>query len=172
LSISNQRIAASRLCIAKIPFVAWWNTNRFLTLILLALEVDILIPAALENQITAENAEAVKARYIFEVANGPITADADLILEARNIYVFPDILVNAGGVTVSYFEWVQNRSGLYWSLEEIQQRLKTQIVTEAEKIWAIAQEKARCPQDGCYIHALERLSEALNARGTRDYYVG
>jgi glutamate dehydrogenase (NADP+) len=139
---------------------------------LLALEVDILIPAALENQITAENAEAVKARYIFEVANGPITADADLILEARNIYVFPDILVNAGGVTVSYFEWVQNRSGLYWSLEEIQQRLKTQIVTEAEKIWAIAQEKAVALRTAAYIHALERLSEALNARGTRDYYVG
>jgi glutamate dehydrogenase (NADP+) len=86
---------------------------------LLTLDVDILIPAALENQITAENADAIQARYIFEVANGPITSEADRILEAKHIYVFPDILVNAGGVTVSYFEWVQNRSGLYWSREEV-----------------------------------------------------
>ncbi|NEP15842.1 MAG: Glu/Leu/Phe/Val dehydrogenase [Leptolyngbya sp. SIO4C1] len=139
---------------------------------LLALDVDILIPAALENQITAENASDVRARYIFEVANGPITADADLILENQDIYVFPDILVNAGGVTVSYFEWVQNRSGLYWSLDEIHQRLQTQIVAEAEKIWAIAQERGVPLRTAAYIHALDRLSEALNARGTRDYYVG
>ncbi len=139
---------------------------------LLALDVDILIPAALEKQITAENAEAIKARYIFEVANGPITADADLILEAKHIKVFPDILVNAGGVTVSYFEWVQNRSGLYWSLDEIQQRLKHQMVTEAEKIRRIAHDRAVSFRIAAYIHALERLSEALNARGTRDYYVG
>jgi glutamate dehydrogenase (NADP+) len=138
---------------------------------LLTLDVDILIPAALENQITADNAAAVNARYIFEVANGPVTADADLILEEKGIYVFPDILVNAGGVTVSYFEWVQNRSGLYWPLAEIHQRLQTQIVAEAEKIWAIAQEKAVALRTAAYIHALERLSEALNARGTRDYYI-
>jgi glutamate dehydrogenase (NADP+) len=81
---------------------------------LLNLDVDILVPAALENQITVENADTIQAKYIFEVANGPITSEADRILEAKNIYVFPDILVNAGGVTVSYFEWVQNRSGLYW----------------------------------------------------------
>ncbi|MEM9907766.1 MAG: Glu/Leu/Phe/Val dehydrogenase [Cyanobacteria bacterium P01_D01_bin.44] len=139
---------------------------------LLSLEVDILIPAALENQITADNADTIRAKYIFEVANGPITADADLILEGKDIYVFPDILVNAGGVTVSYFEWVQNRSGLYWGLDEIHRRLKSQIVAEAEKIWAIAQEKAVSLRTAAYIHALERLSEALNARGTRDYYIG
>ena len=74
---------------------------------LLALDVDVLIPAALENQITQANAEDVKAKYIFEVANGPINSDADKILKEKEIYVFPDILVNAGGVTVSYFEWVQ-----------------------------------------------------------------
>ncbi|NET36206.1 MAG: Glu/Leu/Phe/Val dehydrogenase [Cyanothece sp. SIO1E1] len=78
---------------------------------LLELNVDILVPAALENQITAANANNIKAKYIFEVANGPISADADAILEAKGIYVFPDILVNAGGVTVSHLEWVQNRSG-------------------------------------------------------------
>ncbi|MEO1593443.1 MAG: Glu/Leu/Phe/Val dehydrogenase [Cyanobacteria bacterium J06632_22] len=139
---------------------------------LLALPVDILIPAALENQITADNAVDIQAQYIFEVANGPITADADLILEDKGIQVFPDILVNAGGVTVSYFEWVQNRSGLYWSEAEINQRLKTQIVTEAEHVWRIAQEKHIPLRTAAYVHALSRLGEALDARGTRDYYAG
>jgi glutamate dehydrogenase (NADP+) len=138
---------------------------------LLTLAVDILIPAALENQITAENADQVQARYIFEVANGPITADADLILDAKGIDVFPDILVNAGGVTVSYFEWVQNRSGLYWSLEEVNTRLKGMMVTEAERIWAIAQDLEISVRTAAYVHALERLGDALNAKGTRDYYV-
>jgi glutamate dehydrogenase (NADP+) len=138
---------------------------------LLTLDVDILIPAALENQITAENADAIQARYIFEVANGPITSEADRILEAKHIHVFPDILVNAGGVTVSYFEWVQNRSGLYWSREEVSTRLKGMIVAEAEHIWQIAQDLDIPPRTAAYVHALERLGEALNAKGTRDYYV-
>lgn len=138
---------------------------------LLTLDVDILIPAALENQITADNADQVQARYIFEVANGPITADADLILQDKGIDVFPDILVNAGGVTVSYFEWVQNRSGLYWSLEEVNNRLKGMMVTEAERIWQIAQELGIAGRTAAYVHALNRLGEAINAKGTRDYYV-
>ncbi len=138
---------------------------------LLALDVDILIPAALENQITAENADTIQARYIFEVANGPITSEADDMLEARGIYVFPDILVNAGGVTVSYFEWVQNRSGLYWSVEDVNTRLKSMMVTEAESIWKIAQDLDIRPRTAAYVHALERLGDALNAKGTRDYYV-
>ncbi|MEA5448957.1 Glu/Leu/Phe/Val dehydrogenase [Leptolyngbya sp. CCNP1308] len=138
---------------------------------LLALDVDILMPAALENQITAENADAIQARYIFEVANGPITSEADDILSAKGIYVFPDILVNAGGVTVSYFEWVQNRSGLYWSVEDVNARLKTMMVTEGERIWKIAQDLDIRPRTAAYVHALERLGDALNAKGTRDYYV-
>lgn len=138
---------------------------------LLTLDVDILIPAALENQITAENADAVKARYVFEVANGPTTSEADDLLAAKGIYVFPDILVNAGGVTVSYFEWVQNRSGLYWSIEDVNNRLKSMMVTEAERIWKIAQDLDIPPRTAAYVHALERLGDALNAKGTRDYYV-
>jgi glutamate dehydrogenase (NADP+) len=138
---------------------------------LLALDVDILIPAALENQITEENANTIKAKYIFEVANGPVTSAADRILEAKGIYVFPDILVNAGGVTVSYFEWVQNRSGLYWTIEEVNQRLKQKIVEETHRIWSIAQELAVPMRTAAYIHALNRLGEALNAKGTRDYYI-
>lgn len=138
---------------------------------LLALDVDILIPAALENQITEDNVHSIKARYIFEVANGPITSAADQVLEAKGIFVFPDILVNAGGVTVSYFEWVQNRSGLYWTLEEVNQRLKQKIVEETERIWSLSQELAVSMRTAAYVHALNRLVEALNAKGTRDYYI-
>lgn len=139
---------------------------------LLTLPVDILVPAALENQITAANAAQIQAPYIFEVANGPISADADDILEAKGIYVFPDILVNAGGVTVSYFEWVQNRSGLYWDEAEVHQRLGRMMITEAEKIWQISQELGISVRTAAYVHALNRLGDALNAKGTREYYVG
>lgn len=138
---------------------------------LLALDVDVLIPAALENQITEYNVDTIKAKYIFEVANGPITSVADQRLEAKGIYVFPDILVNAGGVTVSYFEWVQNRSGLYWSFEEVNQRLRQKMIEETEKIWSISQELAISMRTAAYVHALNRLGEARKAKGTRDYYV-
>jgi len=138
---------------------------------LLALDVDVLIPAALENQITEDNARGIKAKYIFEVANGPIASSADEILSEKGIYVFPDILVNAGGVTVSYFEWVQNRSGLYWTLEQVMERLKQKMVEETEKIWSISQELGISMRTAAYIHALNRLEDALNAKGTRDYYV-
>ena len=137
---------------------------------LLALDVDVLIPAALENQITAENADRVRAKYIFEVANGPTTSEADRILDSKGILVFPDILVNAGGVTVSYFEWVQNRSGLYWRLNEINERLKERMVTEAEKVWSFAQEFDISLRNAAYAQAITRLGEALDAKGTRDYY--
>lgn len=138
---------------------------------LLTLDVDVLIPAALENQITAANAADVKAKFIFEVANGPITSNADDILEAKGIHVFPDILVNAGGVTVSYFEWVQNRNGLYWSLEEVNRRLELNITEETEKIWTIAHDLSISLRTAAYVHALNRLGEAIEAKGTRDYYI-
>lgn len=138
---------------------------------LLALNVDLLIPAALENQITETNVNDVKAKFIFEAANGPINSAADKILDAKGIYVFPDILVNAGGVTVSYFEWVQNRSGLYWTIEEVNQRLKQKMIEETEKIWTIAQQQSVSLRTAAYMHALNRLGEAIDAKGTRDYYV-
>ena len=138
---------------------------------LLTLDVDVLIPAALENQITVANAKDIKAKYIFEVANGPTTSDADLILEEKGIYVFPDILINAGGVTVSYFEWVQNRSGLYWTLPEVNDKLKEKMVAETQIVWNIAQELEVSMRTAAYIHALNRLGEALDAKGTRDYYL-
>ena len=119
---------------------------------LLALDVDVLIPAALENQITQANAEDVKAKYIFEVANGPINSDADKILNQKGTYVFPDILVNAGGVTVSYFEWVQNRSGWYWTLSEVNQRLKEKMETEAEQVWNISKDSKIDIRTAAYVH--------------------
>jgi glutamate dehydrogenase (NADP+) len=138
---------------------------------LLALPVDVLVPAALENQITAANADQVQAKYIFEVANGPITAEADAILATKNIPVFPDILVNAGGVTVSYFEWVQNRSGLYWSLEEVNQRMEQRMLEATEQIWHIATQETLSLRTAAYVHALNRIGEAISAKGTRDYYI-
>ena len=138
---------------------------------LLALGVDVLIPAALENQITQANAADVKAKFIFEVANGPTTSAADQILAEKGIHVFPDILLNAGGVTVSYFEWVQNRSGLYWSLSEVNQKLRERMVEETEKTWSIAQEFDVSMRTAAYIHAINGLGEALDAKGTRDYYI-
>ncbi|MCL2932427.1 MAG: Glu/Leu/Phe/Val dehydrogenase [Trichodesmium sp. MAG_R03] len=137
---------------------------------LLTLDVDILIPAALENQITEANVKDIQAKFIFEAANGPTTSAADIILEDRGIYVFPDILVNAGGVTVSYFEWVQNRSGLYWTLDEVNQRLKAKMVAEIENIWQISRELSISMRTAAYVHGLNRLSEAINAKGTRAFY--
>lgn len=139
---------------------------------LLELEVDILLPAALENQITEANANQIKAKLIFELANGPITSTADAILEKKGIYVFPDILVNAGGVTVSYFEWVQNRNGLYWTLGEVNQMLQRKMIEETERIWSIAQELSISARTAAYVHALRRLGEAIDAKGTRNYYNG
>ena len=134
---------------------------------LLALDVDILAPAALENQITASNARDIKARAVYELANGPTTPEAqckprvprDEILRVRDVVVFPDILVNAGGVTVSYFEWVQNRQGLYWTLmriNEVNQRLKQKMVEETERIWDIAQTQGISQRTAAYVHALNR----------------
>ncbi len=137
---------------------------------LLKLEVDILIPAALENQITETNVHQIQAKYIFEVANGPITSAADAVLDQKGILVFPDILVNAGGVTVSYFEWVQNRSGLYWSEAEVFQQLKQRMVKATEAIWQISQKQGISLRTAGYVLALERIGEAIAAKGTRDYY--
>jgi glutamate dehydrogenase (NADP+) len=138
---------------------------------LLELDVDILIPAALENQITEANAADIKAKFIFEVANGPINFAGDEILNQKGIHVFPDILVNAGGVTVSYFEWVQNRMGFYWTLDEVNSRLKQKMVEDSERIWTLSQEKEISLRTAAYVHALNRLGEAVSARGTKAYFI-
>jgi len=137
---------------------------------LLALDVDLLIPAALENAITEENADAVQARAIVEVGNGPVSPEADAILAERGVSVVPDILANAGGVTVSYFEWVQNRSGLYWTLEEVRQRLRARMTSEAERIGALGAEKEIDLRTAAYAHALSRISDAVDAKGSAETF--
>jgi glutamate dehydrogenase (NADP+) len=137
---------------------------------LLELDVDILVPAALENQITADNAGNIRAKALFEVANGPVDFSADSILEARSISVVPDILTNAGGVTVSYFEWVQNRSGLYGWEKDVNERLEQRMVSESGNIWQLAEDKKISLRTAAYVHALTRISEAMDARGTKNYY--
>ena len=132
---------------------------------LLELECDILIPAALENQITEENADHIKAKLILELANGPITPKADEILFAKNIPVIPDILANAGGVTVSYFEQVQNNMNYYWSREEVQQKLKLKMETALSGVLESAKKHSVMLRTGAYVVAMKRILEAMKVRG-------
>ena len=139
---------------------------------LLELDVDILIPAALESVITEKNAASINARYIVEVANGPIRKAADPILEKNGIEVVPDVLANAGGVTVSYFEWVQNMQGYSWTLDEVHTRL-TAIMTNAfNEVWDLAEERKLSLRSAAYAGAIRRIGEAVDAHGTRDYFAG
>jgi glutamate dehydrogenase/leucine dehydrogenase len=132
---------------------------------LLELPCDVLVLAALENQITEKNAGAVKATIVFELANGPTTIEADEILAQRNIVVIPDILANAGGVTVSYFEMVQNKQNYYWDSKEVAEKLQKVMVTAWENV-AQNREKYACTyRQAAFITALYRLSDILTLRG-------
>lgn len=132
---------------------------------ILYLDVDVLIPAALEGQITERNAARVKARIIVEGANGPTTPEADLILEERGCLVVPDILANAGGVVVSYFEWVQNLQGFYWEEEETNARLARLMQRAFRDVWQMAQEKKVSLRLAALMLALSRVAEAIRLRG-------
>lgn len=132
---------------------------------LLTCDCDILIPAAIENQITAEIAHKVKAKIIVEGANGPTSTEADKTLADRQILIVPDILANAGGVIVSYFEWVQNIQSLIWDEETINEMLKKIIIDAFNNVWIKAKEKNTTLRMGAYIVALERLVQAKKIRG-------
>jgi glutamate dehydrogenase (NADP+) len=137
---------------------------------LLAAECDLLVPAALENMIHEGNAGTVKAKLVLELANGPLTPEADEILQANGTVVLPDILANAGGVTVSYFEWVQNRQGFYWPVEEIHERLRTIMEREGREVWNVSRGKQVTMRTAAYVHALGRLAEAIEAHGTQSFF--
>jgi glutamate dehydrogenase (NAD(P)+) len=132
---------------------------------LFALDVDILVLAALEGQITAGNADSVRARLVAEAANGPVAPDADPILRRNGVVVLPDILCNAGGVIVSYFEWAQNRAALSWTLDEINERLRRQILAAAEAVWARAETDGIDPRLAAQAIAIERVADATRLRG-------
>ncbi|MGE5581303.1 MAG: Glu/Leu/Phe/Val family dehydrogenase [Bacillota bacterium] len=132
---------------------------------LLTLPVDLLIPAAIESQITAANANSIKAKVIVEGANGPTTVEADKILEKKHITVVPDILANAGGVVVSYFEWVQNLQSLFWDEHEINSLLKKILLRSFEEVWEIAGSKKASLRMGAYMLALNRVLKAKQIRG-------
>lgn len=137
---------------------------------LIGVDCDLLVPAALEDMIRADNAETIKARVVLELANGPITPEGDAILEKKGVIVLPDILANAGGVTVSYFEWVQNRQGYYWGLQEIHEKLRQRMEEEGAAVWALVRDRGVTGRTAAYVHALRRLAEAIEAHGTQPFF--
>ena len=127
---------------------------------LLALPVDVLVPAALENVLTKENAGNIRAKIVLELANGPTTKEADDILEKNNIMVIPDILANSGGVCVSYFEWEQNMKNVKWTQQEVHEKLKTYMENATDDVMNISKEKKVSLRDAAYMTALERIQKA------------
>jgi glutamate dehydrogenase (NAD(P)+) len=132
---------------------------------LFALDVDILVLAAMEGQLTASNAATVLARIVAEAANGPTTPDADPVLAANGVLVIPDILCNAGGVVVSYYEWVQNRAGMAWDADEVAARLERTMTTAARAVWSRAAADDISPRLAAQVIAVERVAAASALRG-------
>ncbi len=129
---------------------------------LLELDVDILVPAALENVITKKNVSNIKAKIVFEMANGPTSSEADAILNKKGILVVPDVLANSGGVTVSYFEWYQNMHKENWELEKVNRKLKEKMEKAFEAVWEIHKTKKANLRTSAYILALQRLAEKFS----------
>ena len=132
---------------------------------LLGLPCDILIPAAIEGVITEKNADKIRARLIVEAANGPITPEADAILRDRGIFIVPDILANAGGVVVSYFEWVQDIQQFFWTEQEVNERLRQVIRRAFGEVWEVMRERGVDMRTAAYILAVSRVAEAIKMRG-------
>ena len=132
---------------------------------LLALDVDVLAPCALENQLTSENAGKVRAKIVVEGANGPTTPEADAILRQNDVLVVPDILANCGGVVVSYFEWVQNLQGYYWEFDEVQEKETVVLRRAFRDIWNLAQEYDVDLRTASYMMSIRRVEKAMKLRG-------
>jgi glutamate dehydrogenase (NAD(P)+) len=131
----------------------------------LYLDVDVLVPAAMENQITASNVDRVRARAIVEGANGPTTPEADRALVDRGVLVVPDILANAGGVAVSYFEWVQNLANYYWDVETVRKRLEDKMVRSYDDVWSFSSARQVDMRTGAYMLGIQRVADVLTYRG-------
>lgn len=132
---------------------------------LFSIECDILVPAALENQITSKTAPNIKAKIVAEAANGPTTPEGNNIMEKKGIFVIPDILCNAGGVTVSYFEWVQNSMNYFWKEDEINDKLQEKLTNAFESVYRMKEEKKVSMRESAYLVGVGRLAEAMKARG-------
>ena len=132
---------------------------------LLQLECEVLMPCALENQITAANAPRVRAKIVAEGANGPLTPEADEILVDKGVFIIPDILCNAGGVTVSYFEWVQDLQSFFWGEDEINERLRQIMVRSLNQVLRVAHEKNVDNRTAAQILGIQRVAEAVLIRG-------
>ncbi|WP_393970830.1 Glu/Leu/Phe/Val dehydrogenase [Oxyplasma meridianum] len=132
---------------------------------LLELKVDVLIPAAIENQLTTANADKVKAKVILELANGPTTPDADEIFYKKNVLLLPDFLSNAGGVTVSYFEWVQNQTGDYWTEKEVYEKLDKKMTQATHDVLDASEKYKVDPRTAAYIVSIKRVADAMKLRG-------
>jgi len=132
---------------------------------LLALECEILVPAALENAITEENAYQVKAKVVAEAANGPVTPEADQIFDEKGIFLIPDILCNAGGVTVSYFEWVQDEQHLFWEAQDVYNRLERVMKTAFQEVFKIHQDRGINMRLAANVLGVSRVAEATMIRG-------
>jgi glutamate dehydrogenase (NADP+) len=165
-----EKLAASKRQGSVVSLAGSDGVTRIPAEDLVSVECDLLVPAALEDMIHEGNAAGVKARVVLELANGPITPEADRMLAAKNIVVLPDILANAGGVTVSYFEWVQNRQGYYWPVEEVHARLQAMMEREGDAIWTLAQDRGITLRSAAYVHALSRLAGAIEAHGTQQFF--
>ena len=132
---------------------------------LFAADVDILVPAALENQITSVTGPTIRAKIVAEAANGPTTPDGNAAMEKNGVTVIPDILCNAGGVTVSYFEWVQNTTHLRWTEQEVNERLHTEMTEAFDDVYEMKEQKGCTMREAAYLVAVERIAQAMEARG-------
>jgi glutamate dehydrogenase/leucine dehydrogenase len=144
--------------------VGFKNSKNLTNEEILTTECDILIPAALENQITKTNASKIKAKIVAEGANGPVTPEADVILYRNGVFVIPDILANSGGVIVSYFEQVQNQMNYYWSEEEVRTKLQATIINAFDEVLTVAKEHNVNMRIAAYMNAIKRVADAMLVR--------